>query len=77
MTLESVVSDYKTTLIATLELKIKIIMCVILKMGHSRPLFVFIFVISTVNRKHVRHKISPMTGFKPRTSGIGSFRFPN
>ena len=41
MTLESVVSDYKTTLSATLELKIKIIMCVILKMGHSRPLFVF------------------------------------
>ena len=41
------------------------------KNGHSRPLFVFIFVFSTVNRKHVHHKISPMTGFEPRTSGIG------
>ena len=39
---------------------------------HSQPLFVFIFVFSKVNSKHVQYKISPMTGFEPRTSAIGS-----
>ena len=34
--------------------------------------FFCIFVFSTVNCKHVHYKISPMTGFEPRTSGIGS-----
>ena len=37
-------------------------------------LFFFIFVFSTVNSKHADNKISPMTGFKLRTSGIGSHR---
>ena len=45
------------------------------KMGHSRPLFFFVFSIQlTVN---VRYKFLPMTGFEPRTSGIGSDRSTN
>ena len=32
----------------------------------------FIFVFSTVSSKHVHCNISSMTGFEPRTSGIGS-----
>ena len=43
------------------------------KMGHSRPLF----CLSTVNSKYVHYKISPMTGFEPWTSGIGSNRSTN
>ena len=42
-------------------------------MGHSRPLFPFIFAFSTVNSKYfIHHKILPMPGFELRTSGIGS-----
>ena len=45
------------------------------KLGHSRPLFIFVF--STVNRKYVHYKILLMTGFEPRISGIGSDRSAN
>ena len=43
-----------------------------LKLGHSRPLFSFIFVFSTVNSRYVHYKILPITGFEPQTPGIGS-----
>ena len=39
-------------------------------MGHSRPLYSFIFVFLKVNSKYDNYKIVPMTGFKPRTSGM-------
>ena len=48
-----------------------------LKMGHSRPLFFFIFVFSIQLTVNVRYKFLPMTGFEPRTSGIGSDRSTN
>ena len=41
-------------------------------MGHPRPLFIFIFVFSTINSKYVHYKILLMTGFELQTSGIGS-----
>ena len=41
-------------------------------LGHSRPLFSFIFVFSTVNSRYVHYKILPITGFEPQTPGIGS-----
>ena len=38
-------------------------------------LFFFVFVSSTVNSKYVQ--ILPMTGFEPKTSGVGSNRTAN
>ena len=32
----------------------------------------YFFEAGTVKSKYVRYKILPMTGFEPRTSGIGS-----
>ena len=52
----------------------------ILKMGHSRPLFsLFSSFQCTVDRKQMFNinKFLPMTGFEPRTSGIGSDRSTN
>ena len=46
-------------------------------MRHSRNLFFFISVFSTVNSKYVHYKFSPMPGFKLRTSGVGSDRSAN
>ena len=40
-------------------------------------LFFFIFVFSPVHIVHVHYKISPMTGFEPRTSKVRSDRFTN
>ena len=46
-----------------------------LKMGHSRPLFIYFRPQLTVNKCPII--FLPMTGFEPRTSGIGSDRFTN
>ena len=39
-------------------------------MGHFRPFF-FIYVFATATSKTCSYKFLPMTGFEPRTSGIG------
>ena len=50
-------------------------------MGHSRPLFLYfrLFNTYTVDSKQMfnMNKFWPMTGFEPRTSGIGSNRSTN
>ena len=38
---------------------------------HSRPLFLYFRFFNTVGSEYI-NKISPMTGFEPRTSGVGS-----
>ena len=42
------------------------------KMGHSQPLFLFVFSIQLI--VIVQYKFWPMIGLEPRTSGIGSNR---
>ena len=48
-------------------------------MGHSWPLFLYFRLFNTVDSKqvNVQNKSLPMTGFKPRTSGIRSNRSTN
>ena len=52
-----------------------------LKVGHSRPLFIYFCLFNTVDIKQVNkqmfNKILPMTGVDPRTSGIESERSTN
>ena len=45
---------------------------ILLKMGHSRPLFLLFspFQYNTVDSKSMFCKNLPMSGFEPRTSGI-------
>ena len=43
-----------------------------LKVGHSRPLFIYFRLFNTVDNKQMLNKILPMTGVEPRTSGIES-----
>ena len=43
-----------------------------LKVGHSRPLFIYFCLFNTVDNKQMLNKILPMTGVEPRTSGIKS-----
>ena len=43
------------------------------KMGHSRPLFLYFCLFNTVDSEYMNKNL-PMTGFKPRTSGVGSNR---
>ena len=45
-------------------------------MGHSRPLFLYFRLFNTVD-SNCTHKFLLMTGFEPRTSGIGSDRSTN
>ena len=40
-------------------------------------LFFFTFMFSTVSSQYAEYKISPMTGFEPQTSSIGSGRSAN
>ena len=51
-------------------------------MGHSRPLFLYFRLFNTADSKYINiyikiYKFLPMTGFEPRTSGIGSDRSTN
>ena len=46
------------------------------KKGHFGPLL-FFCIFNAVDSKCVIFKISPMTGFEPRISGIGSDRSAN
>ena len=48
-----------------------------LKMGHSWPLFFFIFIFSIQLTVNIHYKFLPMTGFELRTSRIGSDRSTN
>ena len=50
-----------------------------LKMGHSRPLFLYFRLFNAVNSKqiNVQDKSLPMTGFEPETSDFGSDRSTN
>ena len=49
-----------------------------LKMGHSRPLFLYFSSFQyTVDKMFNINKLLPMTGFEPRISGIGSDRSTN
>ena len=50
---------------------------IIQKVGHSRPLFIYFRLFNTVDNKQMFNKILPMTGVKPRTSGIESDRSTN
>ena len=47
------------------------------KVGHSRPLFIYFRLFNTVDNKQMFNKILPMTGVKPRISGIGIDRSTN
>ena len=47
------------------------------KMGHSWTLFLYFCLFNTVDSKLWSIKILPMTGFKARTSGVGSNRSTN
>ena len=51
------------------------------QMGHTRPLFLYFFVFSIHSWQKTnvqyKYKFLPMTGFEPRTSGIGSDRSTN
>ena len=47
------------------------------KVGHSRPLFIYFRLFNTVDNKQMLNKILPMTGVKPRASGIKSDRSTN
>ena len=47
------------------------------KVGHTRPLFIYFRLFKTVYNKQMLNKILPMTGVKPRTSGIESNRSTN
>ena len=47
-----------------------------LKIVYSRPLFLHFRLFNTVEPEFMS-KISQMTGFEPRTSGVGSDRFTN
>ena len=49
----------------------------ILKMVHSRPLFLHFCLFNPVDSKQCLIYILPMTGFEPRTSGVGTDRFAN
>ena len=51
--------------------------CVFKSVGHSRPLFIYFRLFITVDNKQMFNKILPMTGVKPRTSGIESNRSTN
>ena len=50
-------------------------------MDHSRPLFLYFCLFNTVDNKQINkqmsNKILPMTGVKPRTSGIKRDRSTN
>ena len=49
-------------------------------LGHSRPLFLYFRLFNTQlteNKCSLYKQILPMTGFEPRTSGIGSNRSTN
>ena len=48
-----------------------------LKVGHSRPLFIYFCLFNTVDNKQMFNKILPMMGVEPRTSGIISDRSTN
>ena len=48
-----------------------------IKMGHSRPLFLYFRLFNTVDSKCSIYKFLPMTGYEPQTSGIGSNCFTN
>ena len=50
-----------------------------LKMGHSRPLFLYFRLFNTVESKqiNIRYKSLPMTGLEPQTSGVGSDQSTN
>ena len=48
--------------------------CLFFLMGHSRPLFYSIFTFSILQ---LVDKILPVSGFKPRISGVGSDRSTN
>ena len=48
-----------------------------LKVGHSRPLFIYFRLFNTVDNKQMFNKILPMSGVEPRTSGIESDRSTN
>ena len=42
----------------------------LIKVGHSRPLFIYFSLFNTVDNKQMFNKILPMTGVKPQTTGI-------
>ena len=46
-------------------------------MGHSRLLFLYCHLFNAVDNKHFSIKTLLMSGIEPRTSGVGSDRFPN
>ena len=48
-----------------------------LKVGHSRPLFIYFRLFNTADNKQMFNKILSMTGVEPRTSGIASDRSTN
>ena len=50
--------------------------CIFL-MDHSRPLFIFIFVLSIKLTVNIQYNFLPLTGFEPRTSGVRSERSTN
>ena len=45
-------------------------------MGNSRPSFLYFRLINTIDNEYM-NKISPMAGFEPRTSVVGSDRSTN
>ena len=45
-----------------------------LKMGHSRPLFLYFRLFNTVNSKQMFDKSLPMTGIELQISGVGGDR---
>ena len=47
-----------------------------MKVGHYRPLFLYFCLFKTFDT-NVPYKSLPITGFKPRTSGVGSDRSTN
>ena len=53
-------------------LKLNFYWDILFKMGHSRPLFLYFRLFNTADSKQCSIKISPMTGFELRTSGVGS-----
>ena len=56
---------------------VPIIFIIFLKVGHSRPLFIYFCLFNTADNKQMFNKILPMTGVEPWTSGIKSDRSTN
>ena len=46
-------------------------------MGQSRTIFLYFRLFNTVDSKNVQYNYLLMTGFEPRTPGVGSNRSTN